>query len=311
MDFAKLASFFTLDSLTTLTFGSPFGFVTKNEDLYDYVKTSNAFFPFMELGTNVPLIHSVLSSNLVQSIAGPKAEDRLGLGAIIGVTRRLVAERFGSTAKAPQDMLSSFIAHGLTQEEAESESLLQLLAGADSTATSIRCTLLYLLTNPVAFAKLRGEIDQAVGNGKVTLPIVSYSEGMQMPYLQACIKEGLRVWTPLNGILTKVSTAEGATINGVYIPGGTQVSISTHSMMRSRNIFGEDADQLKPERWLEGDPDMIKGYNRAWEFTFSVGRFSCLGKNIALMELTKTLFEVYSLDVQLDRDSFEPKLICE
>jgi cytochrome P450 len=120
-------------------------------------------------------------------------------------------------------MLSSFIAHGLTQEEAESESLLQLLAGADSTANSIRCILLYLLTNPVAFAKLRGEIDHAVDSGTVTLPVISYSEGVQMPYLQACIKEGLRMWQPLNGLQTKVAPAEGATINGVYIPGGTQV----------------------------------------------------------------------------------------
>ena len=311
MDFAKLASFFTLDTLTTLAFGYSFGFVTKNEDLYDYLKTSNAFFPFMELGTNVPVIHRILSSNLVQSIAGPKAEDRLGLGAIIGVTRKIVAERFRSNAKAPRDMLTSFIAHGLTQEEAESESLLQLLAGADSTATSIRSTLLYLLTNPVAFAKLRGEIDQAVDSGMVTQTIISYSQGVKMPYLQACIKEGLRIWAPLNGISTKVAPAEGATINGVHIPGGTQVSISTHSMMKCRDIFGEDADRFKPERWLEGDPEMIKSYNKAWDFTFSVGRFTCLGKNIAMMELTKALFEVCLLEPQLDSDSFERKLTCE
>jgi cytochrome P450 len=102
-----------------------------------------------------------------------------------------VAERFTSNDKAPRDMLSSFIAHVLIQVEAESESLLQLLAGADLTATAIRSTLLYLLTNPVAFAKLRGEIDQAVDSGTVTLPIIRYSEGVQMPYLQACIKEEL------------------------------------------------------------------------------------------------------------------------
>jgi cytochrome P450 len=292
MDFAKLAQFFTLDSLTTMAFGYPFGFITKNEDLYDYNKTSTAFFPMMELGTNIPLVHSVLSSRLMQAIAGPKAEDKIGLGAIIGITRRIVAERFSSDAKAPQDMLNSFISHGLTQEEAESESLLQILAGADSTATSIRCTMLYLLTNPVAFAKLRGEIDQAVKSGNVTVPIISYSMGMQMPYLQACIKEGLRMWQPLNGIQTKVAPPEGATVNGVYIPGGTQVGWSSHSMMKRRDIFGDDVDHFRPERWLDGDPETIKKYERAWEITFGAGRFTCLGKNIALMELTKVLFEV-------------------
>jgi cytochrome P450 len=297
MDFAKIAQFFTLDSLTTIAFGYPFGFITKNEDLFDYNKTSTAFFPIMELGTNIPLVHRVLSSKLIQAIAGPKAEDKLGLGAIIGIARKIVAERFSSDAKAPKDMLSSFISHGLTQEEAESESLLQILAGADSTATSIRCTLLYLLTHPVAFAKLRDEIDKAVDSGNVTFPVIRYSVGLQMPYLQACIKEGLRLWQPLNGIQTKDSPSEGVTVNGIYIPGGTQVGWSSHSMMKRQDIFGEDADLFRPERWLDGDPETIKGYERAWEITFSAGRFTCLGKNIALMELTKVLFEVGLVDL--------------
>ena len=60
MDFAKIAQFFTLDSLTTIAFGYRSGFVTKNEDVYDYLKTSTAFFPIMELGTNIRLVHCVL-----------------------------------------------------------------------------------------------------------------------------------------------------------------------------------------------------------------------------------------------------------
>ena len=107
----------------------------------------------------------------------------------------MVAERFSSDGKAPKDMLGSFISHGLTQEEAESESLLQMLAGADSTTTSIRCTLLYLLTHPVAFAKFRDEIDKAGDSRDLQSPVISYSVGLQMPYLQACSKEGLRLWS--------------------------------------------------------------------------------------------------------------------
>jgi cytochrome P450 len=311
MDFAKLAQYFTLDSLTTLAFGAPFGFITKNKDLYDYNKTTTAFFPLLELSMNIPLIQSVLSSKLMHLIAGPKAEDKSGLGAIIGVTRKIVAERFDASAnaKAPMDMLSSFIAHGLTREEAESESVLQLLAGSDSTATSIRVTLLYLLTHPVAFAKLRSEIDQAVDSGTATLPIVSYSKGVQMPYLQACIKEGLRLWQPINGIQTKVAPAEGATVNGIYIPGGTQVGWSAHSMMKRRDVFGEDADLFKPERWLDSDPETLNRYTRAWEITFSAGRFTCLGKSIALMELTKVLFEVRWVSLSAFKATFSSILL--
>ncbi|KAJ9652221.1 hypothetical protein H2198_008525, partial [Neophaeococcomyces mojaviensis] len=55
-DFAEKAQYFTMDSLTDVAFGNPFGFLTKDEDLYDYNKSSTAFFPMMELATNIPAV---------------------------------------------------------------------------------------------------------------------------------------------------------------------------------------------------------------------------------------------------------------
>jgi cytochrome P450 len=76
--------------------------------------------------------------------------------------------------------------------------------------------------------------------------------------------------------------------------------------MKRRDIFGEDANLFRPERWLDGDPETMKSYNRAWEITFSVGRFSCLGNSIALTEVTKVLFELCLIGFQLENDAFEP-----
>lgn len=245
------------------------------------------------MGTNFPFIHAILSSRLTQLLAGPKPEDQAGLGAIIGIAQKIVAERFdpASESKDAKDMLNSFIKHGLTQLEAESESLLQILAGSDSTATTIRATFLYILTNPPVYAKLRAEIDEAIATGSVSFPVITNQEALQLPYLQACIKEGLRLWQPLNGIQTKVAPPEGVTINGVIIPGGTQVGLSQHNMMRRQDFFGPDADLFRPERWLT-DPETVKAYERVWELSFAYGRFTCLGKGIALMELNKVFVEV-------------------
>ena len=275
-------------------FGQPFGFLTKNEDLYNYNKSSTSFFPIMELGTNIPFIHSILSSSFIQALAGPKAEDKGGLGAIIGIAQKIVADRFNPTseAKNERDMLNSFIHHGLTQLEAESESLLQILAGSDSTATTIRMTLLYILTNPPVYLRLRHEIDTAITNGGISFPIVKNSEALSLPYLQATIKEGLRLWQPLNGIGTKLSPPEDIEISGVRIPAGTQCGLSQHMMMRRRDYFGEDATIFRPERWLDNEPERVKQMERAWELTFAAGRFTCLGKGIALMELNKVFVEV-------------------
>jgi cytochrome P450 len=259
----------------------------------------------MELATNIPFVHSIISSSFMQALAGPKPEDKAGLGAIIGVAQKVVAERFDPKSEKPsqqdRDMLDAFIWHGLSQLECESEALLQILAGSDSTATSIRMTFLLLLTNPAVYSKLRTEIDTAISAGNISFPIVKSSEAQNLPYLQACIKEGLRLWQPLNGIVTKDAPREGVTINGVWIPGGTQVCLSQHSMMRRKDLFGPDAEMFRPERWVEGDADTIKGYEKVWDYTFSAGRFLCLGKGIALMELNKAVLEVCSLPLVMLR----------
>ncbi|OAP64768.1 hypothetical protein AYL99_00740 [Fonsecaea erecta] len=298
IDFAVFAQYFTLDSLTHIAFGHPFGFLIENKDLYDYNKSSTAFFPVMELGTNLPLIHFILSSSLMQALAGPKPEDKAGLGAIIGIAQKIVADRFDPTSesKSEQDMLNSFIRHGLTQLEAESESLLQILAGSDSTATTIRMTFMYILTNPAVYAKLRGEIDAAIQAGHISFPVVTHAEANQaLPYLQACIKEGLRLWQPLNGMQTKLSPRDEEIVvgGGVRIPPGTQVGVSQHAMMRRTDLFGPDAAVFRPERWLEADPDTARAYERVWELSFAAGRFTCLGKGIALMELNKVFVELF------------------
>ena len=293
LDFAKLAQYFALDSLTHLAFGQPIGFLEENKDLYDYNKSTSASFPILELGCNIPVINSILKSSIAQATAAPKPDDKTGFGAIIGIGHRAVAERFGPMAKQQRDMLGSFIAHGLTRQELESETVLALIAGVDSTATTIRCTFLFILTNPPVYAKLLAEIQAAVTQGLISSPVVRNQEAVEMRYLQACIKEGLRMWQPLLGLATRRSPPEGVTVKGVYVPGGVEVASSSWAMMKRKDVFGADADVFRPERWIDDDPEAIRAYEKVWELTFGYGRFSCLGKNIALMELNKVFVEVW------------------
>ena len=295
VDFAHISQYLALDVLTDLAFGRPFGFLTQEKDLFQYISKSASFLPLLELGANHPGIHNILCSRLVAAVAGPKATDTAGLGAVIGVAKRVIQERYSGKAHArhDKDMLDSFMERGLSQIEAESESLLQILAGADSAATCIRMTLLFLLTNPIAYGKLRAEIKSAVDEGKISFPVIRNQEAATLPYLQACIKESLRLWVPLNGLNTKVAPTEGMTVNGIHFPGGTQVAHAHHAMMRRRDIFGDNAEMFWPERWLTSDNvESHRRQERTWELSFSHGRFECLGKPIALMELNKTFVEV-------------------
>lgn len=298
VDFAYIAQYFALDVLTDLAFGESIGFLTSETDLFKYIKKSADFLPLMELGTNHPWIHRLLTSRLLVLLAGPKPTDKTGLGAVVGVARKTIVKRYAGCVEDGhcRDMLDSFMAHGLSQVEAESESLLQILAGADSAATCVRMTMLYLMTSPRSYAKLRKEIHDAVRKGLVSSPVIRNQEAAHLPYLQACIKEALRLWVPLNGLNTKVAPPEGARVNDVWIPGGTQVAHAHHSMMRRVDIFGADADIFDPDRWLTADPNTLKQRERVWELSFSHGRSVCLGRPIALMELNKVIVEVRIVD---------------
>jgi cytochrome P450 len=94
------------------------------------------------------------------------------------------------------------------------------MAGSDTSATIIRAGFLNLLTSPSILGKLRAEIDEAIKAGQISSPIKD-TEARKLTYLQAFIKETLRLWPPIQGLLQKVVPPEGDTINGVFIPGGT------------------------------------------------------------------------------------------
>ena len=167
------------------------------------------------------------------------------------------------------------------------------MAGSDSTATAIRVTLYYISTTPKVYIKFRAEIDDAIKSGTISRPIIADREARQLPYLQACIKEGLRVHPPAASILTKVVPPGGDTLaDGTFIPGGTRIGISSWATQRNKATFGEDAEVFRPERWLEATGDHLQRMERTLEVLFGSGRYGCLGKSIAFIELNKFFVEV-------------------
>jgi cytochrome P450 len=208
------------------------------------------------------------------------------------VANKAVAERFGPKAVSHPDMLGSFIRHGLSQEDASREALLNVVAGSDTTATTIRMIMLSLLGNPGAYRRLQREIDDNIASGHVSSPIKD-SEARQLPYLQACVKEGLRIKAPAAGPLYKTVPKGGDMIDGKHIPGGTHIAQSPFAMYHSKKIFGPDAAMFVPERWLDTtDKERVSRMAGVVDLVFSAGKWQCLGKAAALMETNKVIVEV-------------------
>jgi cytochrome P450 len=289
LDFARISQYFTLDVISDVAFSKPFGYLTEDGDVHEYIKMTEESMPVILVLSVMPWLALVLQSWLFKNLL-PSEKDKFGFGKFIGVAKEVVAERFGPNKKVHKDMLGSFVAHGLTQEEAASETLLQVIAGSDTTATAIRATMLHLICNPLAYAALQFEIDEAILQGKISSPI-SDAQGRNLPYLQAVIKEGLRIFPPVTGLMLKEVPKGGDALNGFFVPGGSEIGYCALGLQRSKQTYGDDADLFRPERWLEAEPEKLKEMNATVNLVFVYGKWECPGKSVAAIELNKIFVE--------------------
>ncbi|CAN9289076.1 unnamed protein product [Alternaria alternata] len=201
---------------------------------------------------------------------------------------------------------ASLMAKGFTEEECQSEGLFLLLAGSESTANAMRSILVHTISSPTVYNRLVAEIQNAVRAENVSYPI-TLEQARKLPYLQAIIYEGLRMRPPILGLFPKIVPPEESPIfHEKLLPPGTAVCMNMSSMLQSTALFGADADVFRPERFTEADEETRKQMELDVEMVFGYGSWVCAGKNIAMMDIAKVVFEMVRLfDLQLVKP-FEP-----
>jgi len=299
VDISRLYSYFTLDVISSIAFGQEFGFLKHDDDPFGYIDNLQEFLPAIIVFGAYPELQKILRLPLLKHVM-PKSTDKRGLGRVMGFAKERVDERFGEKPVVRHDMLGSFIKRGLTQEQLESETLTQITAGSDSTASAIRMTLHFISTTPQVHSRLVAEFKDALAKGNVTRPVIRDAEARALPYLQACVKEGLRMYPPVTGLLAKAVPPEGAMIDGKFVKGGTQISWNSWGMQRDKDIYGVDPEIFRPERWLlrdasEAEQRRVERMTETVTLVFGYGRFGCLGRGVAMMELNKGIIEVRHL----------------
>ncbi|KAI6352049.1 Cytochrome P450 monooxygenase aba1 [Pyricularia grisea] len=291
VDLGPISCYFTMDVITRLGFGQEFGYLQSETDLYNFLGSVRDLWPRMSTSADVPWIRNILFSKFFLKLVGPGPKDKEGFGALMAVAEQHVGRRFQEGPDSKKDMLSSFIHHGLNQTECEVEGLFMIVAGIESTASAIRSVLVHTMSTPAVYAQLKAEIATAVSSGAASSPIIKNEEAVRLPVLQAVIYEGLRMRTPLLGLLPKVVPAGGDTLAGHHVPAGTAVCVNTSSLLRSEALFGPDTDVFRPGRFLDLEPEARAAMQRNVELAFGTGQWQCVGKTIAFMELHKVVFE--------------------
>lgn len=175
-------------------------------------------------------------------------------------------------------------------------------AGSDTTAISLAAVFAYLAMHPAVLARLRQELDDAMNNGTISDPI-KFREAQGLPYLRAVINESLRVHPAVGAPLTRVLGKDGANLAGHYFPPGSEVGVNPWVMHQDEDIFGPDASQYKPERWLTDDAEKLSTMERNF-LAFGAGPRVCIGKNISLLEMNKVIPQIVrKFDFELVSDS--------
>ncbi|KAF9873259.1 cytochrome p450 [Colletotrichum karsti] len=280
-----------MDARSTMSFGQPLGLLQKDEDIFGLIKMSNLAIDYIQFFTDIPTLQFISNSDTILRLLGPKPTDKSGFGKIMGLAKEHVDARFGPDAKDEPDLLGSFLRRGLDRRSAQSEVMFPMVAGSDTAAKAIKWTMHHLFANPSVLEALTQEIENGIAEGRISDPI-SYQEAQSLPFLQAVIWEGLRVQPPFTGLVMKQVGPEGDIYEGMSLPAGTRVGHDIWSVTHDKHIFGEDADDFRPQRWLEADLNTVQAWKKRTELVFGAGRWQCTGKSVALMELNKVFAEL-------------------
>ncbi|KAL4790363.1 cytochrome P450 [Aspergillus venezuelensis] len=309
IDLGEWVQWFTFDIIGELFFGQQFGFMRDEHDFGDYIQSLDTLTPAISVVCVLPAllrrfqpILGLLSSNIRNAVSGFNEVRNAGT---LWMQQRMQHMTEGRSIRS--DLLHKMFKVQETKgdfgiREIQSESVVAILAGSDTTAIAIRAVAYYLMKTPEAYKKLMVEIDEADGDGRLNQKI-QYNEAIKLPYLVACIKEGMRMHPSVGLTMPRYVPTGGRIIAGQFMPARTKVGISAPVLHQNKDIFGRDADTFNPERWLR-DSRAAAEMDRHM-LHFGAGSRICVGKNISLAEMHKMiprLLREYSLELS---DPFE------
>jgi cytochrome P450 len=136
-----------------------------------------------------------------------------------------------------------------------------------------------MLAYPQTQDRAQEELDMVVGRGR--LP--SFTDRHHLPYIQAMVKEVLRWRPPLPFGIPHVTTADDW-YEGMFIPKGTMCIPNIWQCNHQIEVYGKDADEFNPARFLDEHGQLAPGPSDAKEeghMTYGYGRRSCVGKYLA------------------------------
>jgi cytochrome P450 len=292
MDVFRWASRCTLDIIGTAGVGAEFKAIEDDKnDLvkkYQYLQPSPGDFPVLGLLAFLP-------DFIVTRIPLPRIQlaDKASKE-IRSVCRQLIRDKQAKLDKKEEcgiDILTVALRSGLFSEDSLVDQMMSFLsAGHDTTAAALTWTIYNVSKSPKVQERLRAEVREKLPAINSSAEVTS-SDIEDMPYLSAVCNETLRTHSPIAQTI-RVAGCD-TTINGQFVPRNTLVLLLPWATNVDPQLWGPDAGEFKPERWLKpeqggtsGEEFASGGASSNYAFmTFLHGPRSCLGLGFAKSEL--------------------------
>jgi cytochrome P450 len=293
-DIGAWVQYFAFDALGEVNFSEQLGFLETGTDVGNSIATIDGLLRYLSVVGQAPWMHKFLLGNRLIHKLLPFLETS---NEVQNFAIKMISKRVnGEQTEVRRDMLQRLLEVSekddakLTFEEIIALTTTNLIAGSDSTAIGLRAILYFLCKHPDVYAKLQREIDNAFTAGMLTQP-VRYADGSKLEYLGAVITEALRAHAATGFVLERHVPEGGMTIAGTFIPEGTIVGINSWVMHANKSVYGEDAEDFNPERWLNASEDRLREMRRC-NMSFGAGPRLCIGRNISMMEIVKLIPEL-------------------
>ncbi|KAK4186991.1 cytochrome P450 [Podospora australis] len=295
LDCLNWFNYLAFDVIGDLAFGAPFGMLSSGADMAevraspDSPPTYLSAIEILNRRGEVSAALGILPALKPYAKYFPDPFFTQGLTAVENLAGMAIARVKARLDNPPEsgrkDLLQRLIdardekGEPLGREELTAEALTQLIAGSDTTSNS-SCALLYhAVRTPGVIPKLQEELDRCIPDD---IEVPTFDLVRDLPYLSAVVNETLRHNSTSGiGLPRQIPhDSPGIHLNGHFFPGGTVLSVPTYSVHHSKEIWGPDADEFKPERWFNITPRQKAAF-----IPFSHGPRACVGRNVAEMEM--------------------------
>eukprot|EP00253_Pinus_taeda_P035753 PITA_35753 len=196
----------------------------------------------------------------------------------------------------------------ITRETIKALVLDMFSGGVETTSITLEWAMSELLRHPHAMKELQEEIESVVGqNGHV-----KESNLATMKYLHCVVKETLRLY-PAVPLAVPHESVEAVTIGGYYIPKKTTVMVNLWAIGRDPHVWGADATEFKPERFMEYEHINLTDQSDFSMIPFGAGRRGCPGASMAIPTIELALAQLlhtFDWKVEGDTSELDMKEVC-